>query len=95
MIKDEVLLIVLTVIAAVICVPLTFLTDGLLMQHGLPTPGTYVWQLLHPHPEPGFLTGVGSFLNTMIMVDSTCWFIVLMVAAFLIDRAVKRRSRLD
>jgi hypothetical protein len=93
MIKDEVLLIVLTVIAAVICVPLAVLTGGLLLQLGLPTPGIYVWGLLHPHPEPGFLVGLGSLLQTEIVVDSICCFIVLMAVAFVVDRAVKRRKR--
>ena len=95
MIEDEVLLIVLTVIAAVVCVPLSFLADGLLMQHGLPTPGLYVWGWLHPHPQPGFLgPDLGSLLGTEMVVDSVCWFMVLMVTALLIDRAVKRKKRL-
>jgi hypothetical protein len=91
-IEDEPLLIVLTVLAALVCIPLALLTDGLLLQHGLPTPGAYVWQTLHPHPEPGFLTGAGSLLSTMTAVDSICWFMVLVAVAFLVDRAIKRKS---
>lgn len=87
---------VFTVLAAVISVPLTFLTRGLLERHGLPNPGIYVWGLLHTHPQSGFLgPDLGSLLGTEIFIDSTCWFIALMVAAFVVDRAAKRRKRLS
>ena len=79
------------VLAAVASVMLTFLTPEPLERYGVPNPGIYVWGLLHPHPRPGFLgPDLGSLLGTEIVVDGACWFIVLMVAAFLIDRAVKR-----
>jgi hypothetical protein len=91
-IEDEPLLIILTLLAAVVCIPVAFAADGLLLQHGFPTPGVYVDHLLHPQPQPGFLTGIGSLLSTMVVVDSICWFIVLTAVGFLIDRAIKRRS---
>jgi len=78
-IADQKLLIVFTVLAAVLCIPLGLIADGLLLQHGLPTPGTCVWRLLHPDPVPsGCLTGLGSLLDTMTVVGSTFWFIILM-----------------
>ena len=84
------ILIVFTVLAAVLCIPLGLMADALLLQHCLPTPGTCVWRLVHPDPVPsGFLTGLGSLLDTMFVVDSICWFIVLMALGLLVDRAVK------
>jgi len=85
----------ITLIAAAASVPLTFLTRRLIERFGLPNPGVYVWGLLHPHPQPGFLgPDLGPLLGTEIVVNSACWFIVLMMTAFLIDRAVRRMSRL-
>ena len=91
--EDRLLLVVLIVIAAVVCVPLAFLTEGLFLHHGLLTPGMHVWAFFHPRPEPGFR--LGSLLGTTVVVDSICWFIVLIAAASLVHRVVKKRTRVD
>jgi hypothetical protein len=67
------------------------LTEALALQFGLPFPGLIVWDWLHPDRQSA---SMGSMLLTWLVVDSACWFIVLMVAGFLIDRAGKRKSRL-
>jgi hypothetical protein len=85
------------VLGVLISVPLAAWTDGLLLHQGVITPGMYVWRLLHPHSEPGFLSGVGSLLGTMMVIDSSCWFILFCLAGFTIVRAAKRKrvERID
>ncbi len=78
------------VLAVLIAVPLAAWTDGLLLHEGVITPGMYVWRLLHPHPQPGFLASVGSGLATMIVVDTSCWFVLVCLAGFTIVRARKK-----
>ena len=79
-------------LAAVVSVVLTFLTREPLERHGVPNPGVYVWGLLHPHPRPGFLgSDLGWLLGTEIVVNSGCWFILLCVAAFAINRTAHWR----
>lgn len=80
------------VLAALISVPFAAWTDGLLLHEGLRTPGMYVWRLLHPYPEPGFLAPVGSGLATMMVVDSSCWFVVVCLAGLVIVQAAKRKG---
>jgi hypothetical protein len=81
------------VFAAVISVPLTFWTEHLLDRYRLPNPGIYVWGLMHPHPEPGFLVGLDSLLGTELVVNASCWFILLCAVEFTIDRAVNKKRR--
>jgi hypothetical protein len=81
------------VLAALISVPLAAWTDGLLLHQGLVSPGMYVWRLSHPHPQPGFLAPLGSGLGTMMIIDSSCWFILLCLAGFMIVREGRRRRR--
>ena len=86
------------VLAAVASVPLAVLTGGLLMQHGLPTPGIYVWGLLHPHPQPGFLgADLGSLLDTQIIIDSACWFTVFCLGGLMMAWIGRRKgaNRID
>ena len=75
------------VLAALISIPLAAWTDGLLLHQGVITPGMYAWRLSHPHPQPGFLAPLGSGLATMMVIDSSCWFIVICLAGFIIARA--------
>ena|ERR1019366_6804046 len=80
-------------LAAVASIPLAVLTGGLLIQHGLPTPGIYIWGLLHPHPQPGFLgPDLGSLLDTQIVIDSSCWFIVLCLVGLMIAHVGRRNG---
>ena len=79
--------------AAVVSVPLTFWTEHLLDRYRLPNPGIYVWGLMHPHPEPGFLVGLDSLLATELIVNASCWSILLCAVGFTIDRAVNRKNR--
>lgn len=79
-------------LAAVVSVVLTFLTREPLERHGVPNPGVYVWGLLHPHPRPGFIgPDFGSLLGTEIVVNSGCWFILLCLVAFAINRTAHWR----
>ena len=82
-------------LAACIAIPLAAGMDGLLLHYRLISPGMYVWHLSHPYPRPGLVSPVTSLLATMIVVDSTCWFILLSVAGFAIDRAVRRKKQID
>lgn len=82
----------LVVLAAVVSVVLAFLTHRQLERIGLPNPGIYVWGLLHPQPEPGFIgPSLGSLLGTEIIVNSTCWFILLCIGGATIARLRKRK----
>lgn len=77
------------VLAAAAAVALAFTMDGLLMTHVGMTPGAYIWKLLHPDPESASL---GSLLNTMLGVDSACWFIVLCVTGWWLKRKAQRSN---
>jgi len=69
-----------TVLAALASVALAITSEGLGLQYGLWTsPGMYVWTRLHPHPGSASL---GSFFDTMLAIDSSCWFIVLCAAGW-------------
>jgi hypothetical protein len=77
------------VLAAAAAVALAFMMDGLLMTYVGMTPGAYVWKLLHHDPESASL---GSMLNTMVGVDSVCWFIVLCVTGWWLKQKPHRAN---
>ena len=78
--------------AAFIAIPLAAGTDELLLHHRLISPGMYVWHLSHPYPKAGLVSPVTSLLATMIVVDSSCWFVLLCVGGFTMDRVLKRKK---
>ena len=63
--------------------------DMLLIKYVGMTPGLIVWKLLYPDPESASL---GSFFDTMLVVDSTCWFIVLCAAGWWLKRKPQRAN---
>jgi len=79
-------------LAALISVPLAAWTDGILLHLGLLSPGMYIWRLLHPHPQPGFLVSLGSGLTTMMVIDSSCWFALVWVAGYMMARRPNRKD---
>jgi len=82
------------VIAAVASIPLAVMTEGLSFQYGkFPTPGAYVWGLLNRDTYCGFLGCVGSLFGTMLAIDSSCWFIVLCLMGFVIERSLGKRKK--
>jgi len=69
------------------------MTERLLFRYSnVPPPGAYIWGLLHPGQQCGFLTCVGSLLITTVAIDTACWFIVLMVGWFIVDRVKRARQ---
>ncbi len=90
-IADEPLLIIFSIVAAVLSIPLAFVSEGAAFQFGLiPTPGIYLYHLLHPQPDPA--SSLGSMFSTMVMIDSVCWFLVLAALGLALDRAIKNRQ---
>ncbi len=83
------------VLAALISIPLAAATDGVLVHLGVPSPGMYVWRLLHPDPQPGFLAPLGSLLRTTMLIDSSCWFVLVCLAGLLIVRKRRKSSAIQ
>ncbi len=72
--------------AAVISVPLAVGTEVLLLLLRVPTPGVILGDLLFPGQPRAAPVVDPEALLVMIIVDSTCWFIVLIMAPRVIAR---------
>lgn len=90
-IADEPLLIIFSIVAAVLSIPLAFVSESAAFRLGLiPTPGMYVYHLLHSPTDPP--SSLGSMFATMMMIDGACWFVVLAALGFALDREIKNRQ---